>query len=101
MFFIKQPENTSNGIHSFWNLWVALKRAVLMVEPVYEVTVDAQSVHHPHARKLSVESATASQLDPRWPDRTCRTTQRGVLSVEQSLVSWTGIHVPAAHSRLD
>ena len=55
---------------------MALKRAVLMVESIYEVTVDAQSVHHPRAHKLSVEGATALQLDPRWPDRTCPTPQR-------------------------
>ena len=87
-------------IHFFWNLWVALKRAVLMVESVNEATVDAQSVHHSHARKLSVEGATASQLDPRWPDQTCPTPQRGVLSNEQRLISWSGTNVPAAHSRL-
>ena len=42
----------------------ALKRAVLMTESVYGVTVDAESVHHPHARNLLVEGATASRLNP-------------------------------------
>ena len=41
-----------------------------MVESVDEVTVDAQSDHHLHARKLSVSGATASQLNPQWPERT-------------------------------
>ena len=63
-----------------------------MFESVDEVTVDAQSDHHLHARKLSVSGATASQLDPRWTDRTCPTPLRGVLELlsdEKRLVSWS------------
>ena len=71
-----------------------------MIESVDGATVDAQSAHHRHARRLSVAGVTALQLDPRWTDQTCPTPLRGVLSDEKRLVTWSGIHVLAAHSRL-
>ena len=77
----------------------ALKRVVFMIDFVYEVAIDTQSDRHPHARNLSVKGVTASQLDPRWPDRTCLAPQRGVLTNVELLVSWSGVHVPVAQSR--
>ena len=63
-------------------------------------TVDAQSDHHRHARKLSIAGAIASQFDPRWIHRTCPTPLRGDLSDEKRLVSSSGTHVLVAHSKL-